>query len=140
MSSPIITDFEKLYDSYSPAVFGMISACVNDRAVANDILVDVFTKYFYETKDKSYNFSLIKLLSFARKTLCVFINENRHRTGLHPQIMSCEDLIDERMLQLICLGKHRSEQEKPISNNNGNTLSRQLSSAIKDYRSTPASV
>src|ERR1700712_2260237 len=110
MSTVDITNFEKIYDSYSPAVFGMINTCVNDRTVANDILVDVFTKYFCQTKNEVGKFSLIKLLSFTRKTLCGFINENRHRTDLHPQLISCKDIIDERTLQLICLGKYNLEQ------------------------------
>ena len=133
MSPANITEFEKIYDNYSPAVYGMISNCIKDKVVANEMLADIFTQFFYHAKDQLKNFSLLNLLSFSRKIICTYINENRDSTYFHPLLLSSKELIDERMVQLICLGKNPVNEGKAGPTGTTSSFSQHISAAIINY-------
>ncbi|MEP6674124.1 MAG: hypothetical protein ABJA78_03190 [Ferruginibacter sp.] len=76
MNSLTPKEFEIIYDQYSPAVYGMIYSCVKDQKIAEEILQEVFIKYFSRIKDGQVTFSFCKLLVFARQSAWNMTNNN----------------------------------------------------------------
>jgi RNA polymerase sigma-70 factor (ECF subfamily) len=62
--------FEKIYDAYSPALFGICKKVLNDTELAEDVLQDAFIKIWQKVKtyDASKGTFFTWMLNIARNT------------------------------------------------------------------------
>lgn len=102
--------------------------------MANEILQDVFVKFFRDQVLSESNISLQKLLAFARKITCSFINENLHRIDFYRSNKQSAQLMNEFIIQLVCLGKYTTDQVASLLEIDEQSVRQHLSAAVKNYR------
>ncbi|MEI9809983.1 MAG: sigma-70 family RNA polymerase sigma factor [Bacteroidota bacterium] len=82
--------FSYLYDNYSGALYGIISAIVNDAETANDVLQDVFVNIWkkIESYDSSKGRLFTWMLNVARNASIDKIRSRSFKDGLKNQPLS----------------------------------------------------
>lgn len=82
-----INAFEKLYDDYSPSIFGIISNMVKSDDIGEDLCQDVFVKIWknIHSYDESKGSIFTWMLNIARNTAIDFIRSNKNKLNAEIQ-------------------------------------------------------
>jgi RNA polymerase sigma-70 factor, ECF subfamily len=90
--------FNQLYDSYAPALYGIISNIIKDTAAAEDVLQEAFVKVwkniaqYQEEKGTLFTW----LLNITRYTAIDFLRSKQHKQQLKNQSLIDSEYIERQ--------------------------------------------
>ena len=86
--------FSELYDKYSPALFGIISRIVQNKAVGEELLQDIFIKIWknIDKYEASKGTLFTWMLHITRNTCIDYLRSVQHKMQMHTQPQLLETL------------------------------------------------
>ncbi len=91
--------FSQLYDSYAPALYGIISSIIKDKTAAEDVLQESFVKVWKNVanyqEEKGTLFTW--LLNIARYTAIDYLRSRQYKQQLQNQNLTDSEYIDNKV-------------------------------------------